>query len=208
MRIIPKKTKVSMEFFKGIQTLDVFVAALGLLITISVMFSNLPFRFAIGLVIACVFGVTMVPLDGDKGYMMFYYALRYISREKGYSRGAEEKTEDKKTGDHEAADKKAEDKKAADKKTAGKKTAGKKTAGKKTAGKKTAGKKTAGKKTAGKGSDKLTVQDITPFTGISDSFIEYKGEYYGMVVQIPDIEMRFLPNQGRIRLLTEFMARC
>lgn len=191
MRIIPKKTKVSMEFFKGIQTLDVFVAALGLLITISVMFSNLPFRFAIGLVIACVFGVTMVPLDGDKGYMMFYYALRYISREKGYSRGAEEKTEDKKTGDHEAADKKAEDKKAADKKTAGKKTAGKKTAGK----------KTAGKKTAGKGSDKLTVQDITPFTGISDSFIEYKGEYYGMVVQIPDIEMRFFTESRQNQII-------
>lgn len=150
MRIIPKKTKVRMEFFKGIETLDVFVAALGLLVSISVMFSNLPFRLWGGLVIAGIFGVALIPLDGEKGYMMFYHTLRYISREKGYTRMSNEKKE---------------------------------------------------KKNAKKGKVKLTVRDITPFTGISETFIEYKGEYYAMVVQIPDIEMRFFTETRQNQLI-------
>ena len=44
MRIIPKKTKVAMEFFKGIEVPDVLVGVVGVSIVISVIFSNLPYR--------------------------------------------------------------------------------------------------------------------------------------------------------------------
>ena len=44
MRIIPKKTKVAMEFFKGVEIPDVLIGIVGLSMVISVIFSNLPFR--------------------------------------------------------------------------------------------------------------------------------------------------------------------
>ena len=47
MRIIPKKTKVSMEFFKGVEIPDVMVGILGAAIVLSVVFSNLPYRMYI-----------------------------------------------------------------------------------------------------------------------------------------------------------------
>lgn len=36
------------------------------------------------------------------------------------------------------------------------------------------------------------VEDITPFTGIRDGYIEYGGAYYGKVVELSPIEFRFL----------------
>ena len=38
MRIIPKKTKVSMEFFKGVEIPDVLVGTVGITIVINVLF--------------------------------------------------------------------------------------------------------------------------------------------------------------------------
>lgn len=128
MRIIPKKTKVSLEFFKGIETVDVFVAAVGCLFTVSILFSNLPFRLWIGLAAGCIFGASIVSIEGEKAYMMLFYAMRYLVQQKSYP---------------------------SDKKKA------------------------------------FTIPEITAFTGIDQEFIEYKGEYYGIVVHIPDIELRF-----------------
>ena len=64
MRIIPKKTKVSMEFFKGVEIPDVLVGILGVAIVISVIFSNLPSRMLIAGGIAVLFGASVVPVDG------------------------------------------------------------------------------------------------------------------------------------------------
>ena len=57
MRIIPKKTKVAMEFFKGVEVPDVIVGIIGISIVISVVFSNLPFRFYIGAAVGVLWGV-------------------------------------------------------------------------------------------------------------------------------------------------------
>ncbi len=130
MRIIPKKTKVSMEFFKGIEIPDVLVGTVGISIVISVLFSNLPYRMGIALGIAVLFGASIIPIDGDKGYRMIYNVLKYLAR---YRIFREEPV--KKGGP--------------------------------------------------------AIKDITPFTGIDGSFIEYGGEYYGIVVSIPDIEFKF-----------------
>lgn len=130
MRIIPKKTKVSMEFFKGIEIPDVLVGTVGISIVISVLFSNLPYRMGIALGIAVLFGASIIPIDGDKGYRLIYNVLKYLARYRVF------KEEPVKKGEP-------------------------------------------------------TIKDITPFTGIDGSFIEYGGEYYGIVVSIPDIEFKF-----------------
>lgn len=130
MRIIPKKTKVSMEFFKGIEIPDVLVGTVGITIVISVLFSNLPYRMGIALGIAVLFGASIIPIDGDKGYRLIYNVLKYLARYRIF------KEEPVKKGEP-------------------------------------------------------AIKDITPFTGIDGSFIEYGGEYYGIVVSIPDIEFKF-----------------
>ncbi|MBQ2022687.1 MAG: hypothetical protein II213_03115, partial [Lachnospiraceae bacterium] len=84
MRIIPKKTKVSMEFFKGVEIPDVMVGILGTAIVLSVIFSNLPYRMYIAGAIAVVVGASVVPVDGDKGYMMVYNLLKYFARFRNY----------------------------------------------------------------------------------------------------------------------------
>ena len=80
MRIIPKKTKVAMEFFKGVEVPDVFVGIIGIAIVISVVFSNLPFRLWIGVIVAVLFGAAVVPVEGEKAYMMVYNTLKYLAR--------------------------------------------------------------------------------------------------------------------------------
>lgn len=130
MRIIPKKTKVSMEFFKGVEIPDVVVGIIGVAIVLSVIFSNLPYRMFIAGAVAVIFGASVIPIDGEKGYMMVYNLLKYFARFRVYEENPKKKGE-------------------------------------------------------------LSVKDITPFTGIDGNFIEYGGEYYGIAVNIPDIEFRF-----------------
>ena len=84
MRIIPKKTKVAMEFFKGVEIPDVFVGIIGISIVISVLFSNLPGRLWLGLGIGVLFGASVVPVDDEKAYMMIFNTLKYLARYKRF----------------------------------------------------------------------------------------------------------------------------
>lgn len=142
MRIIPKKTKVAMEFFKGVEIPDVFVGIIGITIVISIIFSNLPFRLWIGAFMAVLFGASVIPVEGEKAYMMVYNFLKYLAR---YRRFQEDSPK--------------------------------------------------------KGTP--TVKDITPFTGIDGQLIEYNGEYYGIVVQIPDVEFKFYTLQRQNQMIDQ-----
>ena len=51
MRIIPKKTKVSTEFFKGVSLADILVGFFGILIMFFVFISSLPWKLWIELVL-------------------------------------------------------------------------------------------------------------------------------------------------------------
>ena len=145
MRIIPKKTKVAMEFFKGVEIPDVFVGIIGITIVISVVFSNLPFRLFIGAAVAIVFGASVVPVEGEKAYMMVYNFLKYLARYRLFQ-----------------------------------------------------------EEPAKKGIP--SVKDITPFTGIDGSFIEYNGEYYGIAVSIPDVEFKFYTLQRQNQMIDQIFG--
>ena len=145
MRIIPKKTKVAMEFFKGVEVPDVIVGIIGISIVISVVFSNLPFRFYIGAAVGVLFGASVVPVDGEKAYMMLYNFLKYLARYRLFQ------MEPKKKG------------------------------------------------TPG-------VKDITPFTGVDGPFIEYAGEYYGVAVNIPDVEFKFYTLQRQNQMIDQVVG--
>ncbi len=93
MRIIPKRTKVAMEFFKGVEVPDVLVGILGVAIVITVIFSNLPNRMVIASGVAVLFGASVIPIDGDKGYMMVYNLLRFLARRRNYEEEPKKKGE-------------------------------------------------------------------------------------------------------------------
>jgi Cdc6-like AAA superfamily ATPase len=54
-----------------------------------------------------------------------------------------------------------------------------------------------------KGSD---VRDITPFTGIKDGFIEYNGEYYARVIEVPSVEFRFYSEMKQNNIIERVMG--
>ena len=130
MRIIPKKTKVETEIFKGVSIVDILVGLFGAFVCVALITSNLPYRwwFAIGVLMVFVF--LLMPLDDEKVYMLFIHFLRYFAIPRSFA-------EKKKGG-------------------------------------------------------ALSVEDITPFTGIDDRYINYNKEYYATVIEIPSIEFRFL----------------
>ena len=84
MRIIPKKTKVAMEFFKGVEVPDVLVGILGVAITMSIIFSNIPNQWIFASIVGVLFGASIIPIDGDKGYMMIFNGLKYLARIRNY----------------------------------------------------------------------------------------------------------------------------
>ncbi|MEG0813660.1 MAG: ATP-binding protein [Clostridium sp.] len=141
MRIIPKKTKVAMEFFKGISILDVLVGMLGISIVVSLIFSNLPFKVWIAVIVFIIFSGSIIPVDDEKAYMMVFHAIKYFVSYKTFER------ESVKKGDP-------------------------------------------------------SIKTITPFTGVKDCFIEYgDGKYYGVVIEIPSIEFRFLTERRQNALI-------
>ncbi len=131
MRIIPKKTKVTTELFKGVSIIDVIIGMFGAMICIALFTSNIPYAMWIAIGVIAVFIMLLMPLDDEKVYMLFLHVLQHISRPK-LVKGKEKK----KNGE-------------------------------------------------------LNVHDITPFTGIEDSYISYNGEYYATVIEIPSIEFKF-----------------
>ena len=94
MRVIPKRTKVRMELFRGVEVMDVIVGASGILITLSFIVSNLPARFIFAGIMMLLTVCLVFPLGDDKGYLLVLYALRYLGRPRHfYKRGTGEEKE-------------------------------------------------------------------------------------------------------------------
>ena len=82
MRIIPKRTKVRMELFKGIELVDVLVAGAGMGLSASFLVSNLPAHLALSIVTLIITVGLVVPIEDDKGYILIYNVLKYAGRYK------------------------------------------------------------------------------------------------------------------------------
>ena len=95
MRIIPKKTKVRLEFFKGIGVVDLIVALCGGSIALAIFISDLPGHIAISAVLAVLVVGLVFPIEDDRGYLMLYNALLYISRYKKFTKEKDEKAKKK-----------------------------------------------------------------------------------------------------------------
>ena len=84
MRIIPKNTKVSTEFFKGVTLADMVVGFFGILIIFLIAISSLPYRGYIALGFAFVLSFSLVRIDDESNYMFFFRIIRHFSYFRSY----------------------------------------------------------------------------------------------------------------------------
>ncbi len=164
MRIIPKKTKVSFELFKGISIADFAVGAVGFTLAVLVLCSNLPFKLALLTTIIVVFVILLVSIDEDKNYVFLGYIIKHYSRpnhvsseyalDEKLSNGDEEEWEEQEDEEKENSDGRKKKKK--------------------------------------KKESKFGVPDLIAFTSVKDGIIHYGSEYCCKVIEISPVEFRFL----------------
>lgn len=86
MRIIPKKTKVSTEFFRGVSLWDVLVGFFGILVMFLVFLSSLPGKLWLELVLFFVFGLLLVRIDEAPNYKFLLQLVRHFSHERRFQK--------------------------------------------------------------------------------------------------------------------------
>ena len=86
MRIIPKKTKVSTELFKGLSLADILVAFFGILIMFFVFISSLPGKLWIEGVLFFLFALLLVRIDDEPNYMFLLRIIKHFSYNRYYKK--------------------------------------------------------------------------------------------------------------------------
>src|SRR5574344_1421393 len=86
MRIIPKNTKVKLQFYKGVTIIDVVLAVIGLGFLALAISSNLPQKWIIAMVILVVVSALYIPVGDGKLYNALGYALKFTFAKKNFSK--------------------------------------------------------------------------------------------------------------------------
>ncbi len=87
MRYIPRKTKVKMEFFKGVTLADVIVAAIALAVAAIFIISNLPYKWYIALGWLCIMAMMYIPVeDGLRLHGTLGLIVRFVAFKKNYNK--------------------------------------------------------------------------------------------------------------------------
>ena len=86
MRIIPGKTKIQVEIFKGISLWDMLVAAIGIILMALIVLSNLSFKIIYLAVILLIFTVLLVRIDKEPNYIYVINMVRHFSFKRKFDR--------------------------------------------------------------------------------------------------------------------------
>ena len=85
MRIIPKKTKVKVEFYRNISLVDILIGVVGIILEILLFFTN--FGVATYAMMAIVLGIFIclyIPFDGEKMYLQIFNWIKYLVSKKKF----------------------------------------------------------------------------------------------------------------------------
>ena len=85
-RLIPGKTKVQVELFRGVKIGDVIVAGIGLAMIVLILVSTLPYRFAFCLGVALIAAVLLVRLDANPNYVFLMHIVAHFAYKRRYGR--------------------------------------------------------------------------------------------------------------------------
>lgn len=92
VRFIPRKTKVKMEFAKGITLGDILVAAVGVVGVILILLSTLPYKIYLGLGWGVLIAMMFMPIDeGLRLYGSLGLLIRFIAFKKKYDKSTVDK---------------------------------------------------------------------------------------------------------------------
>ncbi len=80
LRIIPKKTRVSFELFRGISIADFVVGAVGFTLGVLVLCSELPFKLTLLTIVIVVFVLLLVSVDEDRNYVFLGHIIKHYAR--------------------------------------------------------------------------------------------------------------------------------
>ncbi|MBR6396127.1 MAG: hypothetical protein IKS09_04080, partial [Lachnospiraceae bacterium] len=92
MRLIPGKTKVQIELFKGVSLWDVLIGGIAAAMLILVVVSSLPFKFVIAIVIFMIAAMLLLRLDTEPNYIMILNMLKHLGYNRYYERMYDDET--------------------------------------------------------------------------------------------------------------------
>ena len=85
-RLIPGKTKVEVELFRGVTLGDVLVVGIALAMLIFVFLSNLPYKLVIAIVVAGVAGLLLFRIDGQANYHYLLHILGHFGYDRHFAK--------------------------------------------------------------------------------------------------------------------------
>ena len=87
MRIIPKTTKVKIQFFRNISIIDIIIALIFLGLIVLLLLSNLGIaRFIMAAVVLVLAVALFLPFEGDRFYMFLVHSVKYVFTIKKYTK--------------------------------------------------------------------------------------------------------------------------
>lgn len=230
MRLIPGKTKVRLELFKGVSLADIAVGGVAMGLMILVFVSNLPGKVYFCVAIAFFAALLLVRFDSEPSYRYLLRILLHFSYKRFYDKIYPDKMltsdaseqdgliealfdsedEQKNAAENPAKLTKKEIKKLykEEQKILHSRTATKeeKDAVWLARANRSAEKKTEKKKEKSASVSYLPMEQIMPYKDIKDGFISY-GDYYGAVIEIPPVEFRFFSEARRANSIENAVGR-
>ena len=85
-RLIPNKTKVRVELFRGVTDGDLIVCGIGLALLVFVITSNLPWKWGISVAIVGIIALLLVRLDEQPNYIYFLHILSFFGYKRKFER--------------------------------------------------------------------------------------------------------------------------
>ena len=91
MRLIPGKTKVSVELFRGVTLGDIIVCGVAMGMLILVLLSNLPWKLGICITIAVIVALLLLRLDEQPNYIYLLHILSFFGYDRRFGRTLNDK---------------------------------------------------------------------------------------------------------------------
>ena len=194
MWLIPGKTKIQTEIFKGVSFADILIGIVTGSIFACLLVSNLPNKFLISVGLFFIAALLIVRVGGEPNYILLLHMLRHIGAPRRYKRVVtdEELVEKYKTKESETkVEMIEEDAEFQHLPEKSKKKAKPKKKAKSEKKVKTVKKETTEKKVKKEHGNWKDMSALFGVSEIKEDLIHYKGQYYGAAIEIPPVEFRF-----------------
>ena len=233
-RLIPGKTRVSVELFRGVRIGDIAVAAFAAAMVILVLLSSLPWKLPICIAVALVAALLVIRLDERPNYLYLLHILRHLGYDRRFARRYSDRMLlDRAAGEGEEAafnelfaqkEEEKERETKAERRAREKERARERREEDRLLKSKSVdeAEKEAIRARRDEESRQLmrriaeakdaaahrkAMNAVIPFTGIQNGYIEYGKEYYGGVIEIDPVEFRFFSELRRRSSIEQGLGR-